>query len=141
MSICLWMTEVAFDFLSIDSGVCGRMRNDPGSRNLDLKKSNTPEPTMSRRIPVSAFRGALRPRPDAQFKFPWVCQSCRTNSQPRASFSGSRSSLEKPYYITTPIFYVNAGKMVLFRVGTVANCASRSSSCWPSIHNGPHGHP
>lgn len=53
----------------------------------------------------------------------WVCSSCRLNGTPRPitqlpSYRRSFSSIParktdaapKPYYVTTPIFYVNAGK-------------------------------
>ncbi|KAL7795343.1 tRNA synthetases class I (M) domain-containing protein [Trichoderma ceciliae] len=42
----------------------------------------------------------------------WICPSCRTNSAPVRRWNSSQTSggasSEKPYYITTPIFYVNA---------------------------------
>lgn len=44
----------------------------------------------------------------------WICSSCRLNYQPFASFSTSRLLQEKPYYVTTPIFYVNAGGLRAF---------------------------
>lgn len=44
----------------------------------------------------------------------WICSSCRTTPAAVQRWSSSQSSAgsssEKPYYITTPIFYVNAGK-------------------------------
>ncbi|PBP25156.1 methionyl-tRNA synthetase [Diplocarpon rosae] len=42
----------------------------------------------------------------------WVCSSCRVRARPVASFSSNRRLLEKPFYITTPIFYVNAAPHV-----------------------------
>ncbi|KAI1480200.1 tRNA synthetases class I (M)-domain-containing protein [Daldinia eschscholtzii] len=48
----------------------------------------------------------------------WVCQSCqshRSNNAPRKLFSSSaalRELHDKPYYVTTPIFYVNASPHV-----------------------------
>jgi hypothetical protein len=45
----------------------------------------------------------------------WVCSSCRSNSAVASRrFSSESPSLpappaDKPYYVTTPIFYVNAG--------------------------------
>ncbi|KAL7893779.1 tRNA synthetases class I (M) domain-containing protein [Trichoderma sp. TUCIM 5745] len=42
----------------------------------------------------------------------WICSSCRTSPSAVQRWSSSQSSAgsssEKPYYITTPIFYVNA---------------------------------
>merc|ERR1712093_492954 len=42
----------------------------------------------------------------------WVCRSCSAKFPYPARFSTSRRSLEKPYYVTTPIFYVNAAPHV-----------------------------
>jgi methionyl-tRNA synthetase len=79
---------------------------------------------MNPRISHVAFRGTWRPRIQVSLSNGWVCQSCRTNNQPRSKFSTSRRFLEKPYYITTPIFYVNAGNIVLNCVPKRANSVS-----------------
>ncbi|KAI0135706.1 tRNA synthetases class I (M)-domain-containing protein [Daldinia grandis] len=45
----------------------------------------------------------------------WICQSCRSNKTPRKLFTSSAALQElkdKPYYVTTPIFYVNAAPHV-----------------------------
>ncbi|KAK4500435.1 hypothetical protein PRZ48_008624 [Zasmidium cellare] len=44
----------------------------------------------------------------------WVCQSCRSIRQPRRALATSTTpgEQEKPYYVTTPIFYVNAAPHV-----------------------------
>ncbi|KAI1391469.1 methionyl-tRNA synthetase [Hypoxylon trugodes] len=45
----------------------------------------------------------------------WICHSCRTGQVRRKLFSSSaalRDAKEKPYYVTTPIFYVNASPHV-----------------------------
>ncbi|KAI0835374.1 tRNA synthetases class I (M)-domain-containing protein [Hypoxylon sp. FL0890] len=46
----------------------------------------------------------------------WICQSCRTSYGRRKLFSTTSTALqkavEKPYYVTTPIFYVNASPHV-----------------------------
>ncbi|OTB06127.1 hypothetical protein M426DRAFT_319200 [Hypoxylon sp. CI-4A] len=45
----------------------------------------------------------------------WICQSCRAGQSRRKLFSSSaaiRNTNDKPYYITTPIFYVNASPHV-----------------------------
>ncbi|KAI2463378.1 tRNA synthetases class I (M)-domain-containing protein [Annulohypoxylon bovei var. microspora] len=45
----------------------------------------------------------------------WTCQSCRVSQTRRKLFSTSAPLLEtkdKPYYVTTPIFYVNASPHV-----------------------------
>ena len=41
----------------------------------------------------------------------WQCAECRSRGCAQRGYSTpSLSRLEKPYYITTPIFYVNAGE-------------------------------
>ncbi|KAI3334391.1 tRNA synthetases class I (M)-domain-containing protein [Ustulina deusta] len=45
----------------------------------------------------------------------WVCPSCRAHGAPRMRFSSSSKlsqQNDKPYYVTTPIFYVNAAPHV-----------------------------
>ncbi|KAI1452703.1 methionyl-tRNA synthetase [Annulohypoxylon moriforme] len=45
----------------------------------------------------------------------WTCQSCRVSQVRRKLFSTSlapREAIDKPYYVTTPIFYVNASPHV-----------------------------
>ncbi|KAI8630176.1 tRNA synthetases class I (M)-domain-containing protein [Xylariaceae sp. FL1651] len=48
----------------------------------------------------------------------WVCQSCRAHQATRMRFSSTYASTlsqrlkDKPYYVTTPIFYVNASPHV-----------------------------
>ncbi|PVH78237.1 hypothetical protein DL98DRAFT_534095 [Cadophora sp. DSE1049] len=64
-----------------------------------------------RRI-VPATRSQLQLRSGIQGGPQWVCRSCRAKSPSQASFSTSRRLLEKPYYVTTPIFYVNAAPHV-----------------------------
>jgi methionyl-tRNA synthetase len=42
---------------------------------------------------------------------PWVCTSCHARST-RNRYITTQPASEKPYYITTPIFYVNAAPHV-----------------------------
>ncbi|KAI1444826.1 methionyl-tRNA synthetase [Annulohypoxylon stygium] len=45
----------------------------------------------------------------------WTCRSCRASQRQRKLFSTSpalREVIDKPYYVTTPIFYVNASPHV-----------------------------
>ncbi|GAB0138561.1 hypothetical protein EsDP_00006791, partial [Epichloe bromicola] len=64
--------------------------------------------------PVSsrALFGLGRGRLNTSCRPQWVCSGCRLRNVPRSRWSSSgrpaASSTEKPYYITTPIFYVNA---------------------------------
>ncbi|KAF4977678.1 hypothetical protein FZEAL_5818, partial [Fusarium zealandicum] len=69
---------------------------------------------------MRAFRlQSLRGLRQAQSRFPqqysWGCSGCRVYTAPKCRWSSSDSSStpadktkEKPYYVTTPIFYVNA---------------------------------
>lgn len=42
---------------------------------------------------------------------PWICASCQARST-RTRSASTRPALAKPYYVTTPIFYVNAAPHV-----------------------------
>ncbi|CZT02563.1 hypothetical protein WAI453_002094 [Rhynchosporium graminicola] len=64
-----------------------------------------------RRI-IPATRYQLGQRVSNQNHLQWVCKSCRAEPLSRTSFSTTRCLLEKPYYVTTPIFYVNAAPHV-----------------------------
>jgi methionyl-tRNA synthetase len=79
---------------------------------------------MNPRISIPAFRGAFGLKTQTPLGNGWICRSCRRNRQSRATFSTSRSSQEKPYYITTPIFYVNAGNVSLECADIYTNCCA-----------------
>jgi hypothetical protein len=67
--------------------------------------------SMHARLANSAapvFRRALSNFPRSP---PWICTSCRTRTN-RNRYISTQSTSEKPYYITTPIFYVNAAPHV-----------------------------
>ena len=74
----------------------------------------------------------------------WLCWSCRSKLQSRKSSTSTKASPDKPYYITTPIFYVNAGRhwspsyhdMSL----TIWLTVAYSPPCRPPLYNGPDGH-
>ncbi|KKP01386.1 hypothetical protein THAR02_06501 [Trichoderma harzianum] len=59
-----------------------------------------------------AISGLRRAQPRLASPSGWICSGCRTNftavQRWNSSQSSAGSSSEKPYYITTPIFYVNA---------------------------------
>ncbi|KAF7888136.1 uncharacterized protein EAF02_002677 [Botrytis sinoallii] len=57
------------------------------------------------------LRGSLQSRTRSILRAGWVCSSCRTRPIPKASYSVDTKS-KKPYYVTTPIFYVNAAPHV-----------------------------
>ncbi|KAK0109590.1 methionyl-tRNA synthetase [Cadophora gregata] len=67
---------------------------------------------MNLRRVVPTTRSQLRLSIGNQGVHQWVCRSCRAKTPSQAHFSTSRRSLEKPYYVTTPIFYVNAAPHV-----------------------------
>ena len=52
--------------------------------------------------PYKQFSRLSRPNP-------WICTSCKFRAVIARTYSTELSTSEKPYYITTPIFYVNAG--------------------------------
>ena len=45
---------------------------------------------------------------------PWICRSCKFRAVIARTHSTEQSTSEKTYYITTPIFYVNAGTIALY---------------------------
>ncbi|TGO65447.1 hypothetical protein BCON_0002g00290 [Botryotinia convoluta] len=57
------------------------------------------------------LRGSLQSRTRSILKAGWVCSSCRVRPIPKTSYSVDTKS-KKPYYVTTPIFYVNAAPHV-----------------------------
>ncbi|TGO34732.1 hypothetical protein BHYA_0184g00130 [Botrytis hyacinthi] len=57
------------------------------------------------------LRGSLQSRTRSILRAGWVCSSCRVRPVPKASYSVDTKS-KKPYYVTTPIFYVNAAPHV-----------------------------
>ncbi|KAL5349977.1 methionyl-tRNA synthetase [Pseudogymnoascus australis] len=61
---------------------------------------------------ASSLRRSVRPRAKVLWTSDWVCKSCRTSIAVRPRFSSTKTPVEKPYYITTPIFYVNAAPHV-----------------------------
>ena len=74
---------------------------------------------MNLRAINPVLRGQICPGNNALWTNNWVCKSCRTKPPPRVRALNTQTSA-KPYYITTPIFYVNAGMLwflvVRFRV-------------------------
>lgn len=58
---------------------------------------------------IPAFR---RVSSGFQRRSPWMQLSCRIDSNRNRRFITTQTSIEKPYYITTPIFYVNAAPHV-----------------------------
>jgi len=57
---------------------------------------------------VPTFRRALSSFSRSK---PWICTSCQSRSS-RNRYISTQPASEKPYYITTPIFYVNAAPHV-----------------------------
>jgi hypothetical protein len=77
--------------------------------------------SMNLRAMNPVLRRQIRPRNKSLRTNDWVCKSCRTKPPPRVRPLSTRTSA-KPYYITTPIFYVNAGVLRFLVVGFVFNC-------------------
>ncbi|KAF7863913.1 hypothetical protein EAF04_006878 [Stromatinia cepivora] len=57
------------------------------------------------------LRGSLQSRTGSLWRTGWVCSSCRARSIPKFRYS-TNTRPKKPYYVTTPIFYVNAAPHV-----------------------------
>lgn len=77
---------------------------------------------------------------------PWICRPCRrAGTLPSArrgiATTARQDENRKPYYVTTPIFYVNAGKFhnpgVQGNFFTESNSLLflRSTACRPSLHD------
>jgi len=58
---------------------------------------------------ASAARRALRWHSALIQPRNWVCRSCHSQFTAVRRFAIAPTPTEKPYYVTTPIFYVNAG--------------------------------
>jgi len=43
---------------------------------------------------------------------PWICNACNTRQSRTRQYSSPHTPEQKPFYITTPIFYVNAGTRI-----------------------------
>ncbi|KAJ5096093.1 hypothetical protein NUU61_005449 [Penicillium alfredii] len=66
-----------------------------------MASTRTPFRALSR---ASQFLGSRRP---------WTCASCKNGrTTPRRGFATAPEQPQKPYYVTTPIFYVNAAPHV-----------------------------
>lgn len=82
---------------------------------------------------VPAFR-SLRSRQSRTW--PWICTSCYARSFPNRSFASQSPPDHKPYYITTPIFYVNAGSHASLPYPPHARRLTlpNSAPCRPPVH-------
>jgi hypothetical protein len=95
---------------------CIRILRPPASRIVQLAEQTTiffknPKSAMNTRNLGPVLRGRLKQRIGIPWDSNWICQSCQVKNGSKAYFSSSSRLLEKPYYVTTPIFYVNAGKI------------------------------
>jgi hypothetical protein len=97
--------------------------------------------TMIPRTLFAVSHVPLRPRSRLSWTSDWVCKSCRTKNSPRVRFASSQTSAVKPYYITTPIFYVNAGKEMRHMLNLAIANDGFSPPRWSSIYYGSHRYP
>lgn len=119
-------------------------------QNDSVPGSSYPPIQVPMAIPRANFRALSWAAQFLAYRRPsWKCASCR-NARPAAivqprrfATAASPPESKKPYYVTTPIFYVNAGGCTSFSAsGTVwivsgANVyRSTSSPYWPFIHHG-----
>ncbi|KAF2109030.1 methionyl-tRNA synthetase-like protein [Lophiotrema nucula] len=66
---------------------------------------------MRPRSLLSAASALRRPQLSPSSSAPWICSACRARRSGERQFAiqqPQQAALEKPYYVTTPIFYVNA---------------------------------
>jgi methionyl-tRNA synthetase len=87
-------------------------------RELDLKTERSSRPHLpAMRTRLRPTRNALTPLQSLilrRWRPPWVCHSCQRRQQLSYTTSATPGDAlaEKPYYATTPIFYVNAAPHV-----------------------------
>jgi hypothetical protein len=107
--VALWMN---ISFLSMRLSEIGLAPNlsEPELSRSTLRPSCRDESMHAHIVNSTApiFRRALSRLPG---RTPWVCTSCHARSSRNRSITTQPAS-EKPYYITTPIFYVNAAPHV-----------------------------
>jgi hypothetical protein len=119
------------------------MRNNMRRRCLMLLSSST---IMASRMPLRSLSRATQ-----LFNIrPWTCSTCRVGSarplplRRGVATTPSTNTPKKPYYVTTPIFYVNAGifpqicNQNYFRNSEPDTAFSTSTPCRSSLHHG-HG--
>lgn len=89
----------------------------------------------------SAFRSLSRASQLITARRPWTCSACR-NGVPRRFKRGVATTPEvpkKPYYVTTPIFYVNAGESLKqvgsYRIFLKIPPNMTSPPCRPFLHH------
>lgn len=65
---------------------------------------------MEARAVPAALRVRLKTVRPSLFRPNWICAGCRSSAVSRRRYlTTAPSNTTKPYYVTTPIFYVNAG--------------------------------
>lgn len=84
-------------------------RNGAGSR--DACRDAIRDRNMHARITNSTTTAFRRVLSSLQRSRPWICTSCQARSNRNRAIS-TQPAPEKPYYVTTPIFYVNAAPHV-----------------------------
>lgn len=81
-----------------------------GARRERITGSASNTRSMRARLVGSATPVFRSPYLNARETLPWICHGCHARgSTPRRAYTTPRQSGQKPFYITTPIFYVNAG--------------------------------
>jgi hypothetical protein len=90
-------------------GLVRRLGNGAGSR-VACRGAICDE-SMHARIANSTVPAFRRGLSRLQRSKPWTCTSCQARSDRNRAIS-TQPAREKPYYVTTPIFYVNAAPHV-----------------------------
>lgn len=106
--------EVKFGFTVLRKCGGGKAAAAPLSRNLSICLGSCciesqPAHFVQMYGLNPLLRGSLQSKTRSILRAGWVCSSCRARPIPKASYSVETKS-KKPFYVTTPIFYVNAGK-------------------------------
>ena len=81
----------------------------PNARDSELFLASSLPPMAATRM---SFRAISRVSRSLGATRPWTCTSCLTGrlQASRGMATTQAEPFKKPYYVTTPIFYVNAGK-------------------------------
>lgn len=78
---------------------------NPSSRQLHQLEPRPAMPSIASPLLRVVVRASLR---SAATPLAWTCPRCRTPTARWNSSDSSPRAVAKPYYVTTPIFYVNA---------------------------------
>lgn len=109
--------------------------------NLRSTFSRSPPSPYPMATPRAPFRALSRTAQLLSHRPAWKCASCRSVARiPRRGVATESKAPPKPYYITTPIFYVNACEYTPYRQKCVLTNVSSTSRRSP-VHYDPRRYP